>query len=221
MSLRILLFFCFVFLPITAVCADPEPGTTIPTKPAVPSCPPELATEAKQTKEVTANTWDNFRNNPGSLRFESAEMLSRGLEELTSGLSLRCPDACVETKTAKMKFTVVPREFLEDYSDKEKCHQLFERTKQTPMSFPQQSFQDLEGMSRWIGDFSQGKGNLGEELYRRCDGACSPQYHYSIWRNGEAYELVPRAVCGPARDKWDNKYKISYSFRVFCKSIEQ
>ncbi|MCB0337738.1 MAG: hypothetical protein KDD62_15585, partial [Bdellovibrionales bacterium] len=80
---------------------------------------------------------------------------------------------------------------------------------------------DVSGLQKWINRFSQGKNAAGIQLYKQCPGACSPQYEYLLQKLGTGFEVDAHVICGPARNKWDNRYSISYGLRWICTAIDQ
>lgn len=173
--------------------------------------------------EATAGIFSNLFNLRNSLKFESVGMLRRALDQAESeklqppaGL---CPSHCrVPDKPEYMLFSSVPGQFLGEYRHYRKCQKLLDATEAAPLIYTVSIPDGVEALTEWIGEFSRGEGSAGADLYRRCDGACSPQYHYLISQSGgEHFEVQAEVICGHARDKDDNLYKISYGFRWVCR----
>jgi hypothetical protein len=144
-----------------------------------------------------ANTWDNLRNNEGSLRFETTKLLTSGLDILAPEVSL--------------KMTSIPAKHKDNYRNEEYCGSKYEKTKETPITYSNKKFSSPEDLNAWISDFSQGKGDDGKSLYKKCDKDCSPQYSYLITKEGEDLLVDAHVVCGHARDKNDNTYLLNLS----------
>lgn len=174
-----------------------------------------------ETATATASSWSNLRNNPGSLRFESARLLTRATGDNTAPppADLSCPAGCSVPKAPEVLFVSVPQKYLSDYSEREHCEQLRQATTKKPFTYANRTFTDSSGLNDWFGDFSQGKGKDGKDLYSKCDGACSPQYTCEIRRDGKSGLVVNASVvCGAARDKDDNSYRLTLAYRWACKS---
>jgi hypothetical protein len=144
-----------------------------------------------------ASTWDNLRNNEGSLRFETEKLLTQGLNILVPAISL--------------KMTSIPRKYKQKYRNEEYCKAKYEETIKNPLTYPNKKFSSSEDLNEWISDFSQGKGDDGENLYLKCDRDCSPQYSYLIIKKGADLLVDAYAVCGHARDKNDNTFLLGLS----------
>ena len=151
--------------------------------------------QAKTKKIATAATWANLRNKPGSLRFETGEMLKCGLAKLKENQIL--------------KIISIPNAFRIDSDDNSYCAAKSEETSKTPLTFDAGQFSALEEINTWIEKFSQGKGEEGKVLYSKCDRSCSPQYTYLITKlSAENLNVSANVICGPARDKDDNQYAL-------------
>lgn len=169
---------------------------------------------------ATASSFANLRNSPGSLKheisrsFEQAKMETKGAvppEEL-------CKNGCAMSQTPIIYIKSIPLKYLDSYSDKAKCQELYERTRNNPYSYNRDGFSNLDDLFQWMRDLSQGKGSDGKDLYNRCDGDCSPQYDYTIieGRANQTHATQTTVVCGHARDKSDNNYKLEYGYRFNC-----
>lgn len=171
-----------------------------------------------QSTLATANTWDNVRGNAGSLKVESQKLLSRARKELLTSKAPEdlCPKECHPDSKPQIVFRSIPNKFLSDYSDREHCASLSEQTKLKPLAYSGKQFDSVDSLNSWIGDFSQGSGTEGKDLYKKCDGDCSPQYEYRILDNASAMNVDAVVLCGQARDKDDNQFKLSVSYRWQC-----
>lgn len=197
------------FLTVLVLCLSSAPNTVAAQQCGIPT------QENSPTKTIaSASLFANAANRPGSLRYESNKAVQDALtllekEKLCS--AQQCP-----AEKLFIAFSSTPSSFRTNYSDKSRCEKLFETTSNSPLNFDIQHFDNHETLSAWIGDFSQGKGIEGEKLYQRCPGSCSPQFTYEIRETDSRIELLPTAICGPARDKSDNEYRIEYAIR--CKT---
>ena len=120
-----------------------------------------------------------------------------------------CPPNCQAAAKAKLVFRSIPKVFLSDYGEKAKCNELLEKTRATPLTYHDKFFADIAKFNEWFGQFSQGKGSEGSDLYHRCDGACSPQYRSILDILKTGYQPLVEVVCGPARDKSNNLYRLT------------
>lgn len=170
---------------------------------------------------ASASMVANVRNKKGSVRFETKKMLSEAETNLANaekpaGL---CPTDCKLPDKPTIVFRSIPNNFLTDYNQREKCEMLQDQTEKNPFTYRDREFDTMQGLENWFSNFSQGKGGDGKNLYERCSGECSPQYKNIITNTENKLVLNAEVVCGPARDKKDNNYKISYSYRWVCQDI--
>lgn len=174
--------------------------------------------EKKASTLATANSLPNLREAKGSLNFESKQMLKtaeaqRKKEKPSVGA---CPSECKLFDSPKIVFYSEPNVFLKDYSDKTKCLAYLEKTIKEPIKFSKQTFSSMDEFASWFADFSQGKGEKGRQLYKLCDGQCSPKYRTIIqYVNGQIV-AEPEVICAEARDKSENNYLVSYGFLWSC-----
>ena len=171
-----------------------------------------------ESREATADSWPNLRNSPGSLKFESNRLLTGAAKQVSSAVpaSIRCPVGCKPAERATIKYQTIPAKFRSDNSDAERCRTLLEQTTKAPLRYKDRKFSTIDELATWFGDFSNGLGADGKDLYARCDGACSPQYHTTIRPILDGYVLDADVVCGAARDKGDNKYKLTLALHWSC-----
>jgi len=127
-----------------------------------------------------------------------------------------CPPSCRLPDQPMIVFQSIPNNFLTNYGQRDKCEKLQEETEKSPLTYDDKEFDTMQALESWFSDFSQGKGEDGKNLYERCSGECSPRYKNTISKNDNKYFLDATVICGQARDKKDNKYEISYSYRWVC-----
>lgn len=171
------------------------------------------------TATATASMLDNMRNKKGSLKYETNLMFANAkkkIAELKAPSDL-CPDHCKTATTPYFVFSSVPSKFLTQYGDANKCAGLLKKTKAAPITYSDRAFASLDAFNAWYNDFSQGKGTDGKDLYRQCDGSCSPQYQTLLQGMDNNLKVTAKVVCGQARDKNDNTYQLKSSFRWVCK----
>ena len=147
--------------------------------------------EAIYKKTATASTWENLRNNQGSLKFETSRIIKKGLSELNND---------------KLYIKSIPKEFLLNSNDHDYCNQKLSETGSAPLRFYPTAFSSVDELNSWVGDFSQGSGEEGKKLYKSCDKSCSPQYEYIISKEKEKIKLEALVTCGLPRNKDNNEY---------------
>ena len=174
-----------------------------------------------ETTVATAAAWSNLRNNPGSLSFESARLLNLATASSVKGQSNRpqvCPAGCRATEQPRKVLRSVPLKFIAEYEEFEQCQVLYQQTKQNPFSYLNRRFKSEATLTDWFQDFSQGKGIDGKDLYSKCPGKCSPQYSYKISKTeaDQTINIDATVICGHARDKSDNSYRLSLAAVWSC-----
>ena len=167
---------------------------------------------------ASASMLANAQNKKGSIRFETRKMLNKAETNLASAEKPAnlCPSDCKLPEKPMIVFQSIPNNFLADHDQPGKCQTLHEETEESPFTYSDREFDTMQALESWFSSFSQGKGEDGKNLYERCDGKCSPQYKNIILSDGNKLILTAEVVCGPARDKKDNSYQISYSYRWIC-----
>lgn len=168
---------------------------------------------------ATASTIANTFGKDGSLKKESKRLLSAAVDAI-SGAQVpqdACPQSCETNEGPSAFLRSVPNKFLSSYSDQGECQTLDAQTKKEPLKYTNLKFQTLDELNNWFGDFSQGKGKEGADLYARCPGSCSPQYTNIVRKVDNYFSLEVEVICGPARDKGDNQYQLSAGYRWNCK----
>lgn len=173
-----------------------------------------------EAQSVSASTFANWMSRKGSIRYESKRMFEDAKAYYVSGNlpANFCPANCQVARRPKLIFKSVPNKFRTQYADAAKCEAAFKKTKSKPLVYTQTLEPDVEPLAEWIGEFSQGNGEAGVQLYRDCDGSCSPQFYYDIRLRRDKLEVEAAVVCGPARDKYDNTYTVEYSFIWSCEA---
>ena len=169
---------------------------------------------------ATASFLANERNKPGSIRYESNAILEKA--ENKAGTAQKpadlCPAGCQISEKPEVVFKAVPNKFLTNYSQYNKCQKLLEETQKTPFSYNEQ-FSSIDQLDSWFSDFTRGKGSDGKDLYNKCSGDCSPQYELIITKESSGkLSLDADVICGHERDKKDDQYELSYSYRWSCEN---
>ncbi len=166
----------------------------------------------------TASLFANQGNKPGSVRYESDAILQKaeaGMPDAVKPADF-CPAGCELRSEPVIVFKAIPQKFLTSYSDYDKCQKLMDETLKNPFEYVEE-FGSMSEVQDWFSNFSRGKGSDGQDLYKRCSGQCSPQYEFFITNEGGKLALDAEIVCGHARDKSNNMYDISYSYKWICR----
>lgn len=165
---------------------------------------------------ASADVMANLVSSSGSLRKQSWKLLKQAEDasETSEPPDRACPASCGAKR--EIVLTSVPRKFLNDYPNREKCEAKLSQTGKEPFTVHDRTFSSLEDLYDWIKAFSQGKGEDGERLYTFCSG-CSPQYTFIVDKGGEdRYVVDARVRCGHARDRDDNRYIAESGYRWIC-----
>ena len=166
---------------------------------------------------ASAGFFDNLRNSDDSIRFQMDQLLSKS--ETQARQANQPPTACARSCTSPVVAVVfysAPNITLPAYEDSPTCQKLLEETTKQPIVYANRMFESQEDAEEWYNDLTQGDGTDGEDLYNRCPGRCSPAYSSVIYRNKSKLVVTTSVICGHARDKDDNQYKLSSSLRWMC-----
>ena len=206
--------FIYTFLLLSPMIFSPVAGAE--------DCSSGWSEQKIESIEATADSWPNLRNYPGSLKFESNRLLTGAAKQVGTAVpaSIRCPVGCKPAERATIKYLTIPAKFRSDNSDAERCKALLEQTTKSPFSYKDRRFSSIDELASWFGDFSNGSGADGKDLYARCDGDCSPQYHTTIRPSSAGYSLDADVICGAARDKSDNKYNLTLALHWGCVPVD-
>lgn len=169
---------------------------------------------------ASASMWSNVRSANNSLKVQSRILLEQATasRKVMAPPDSGCPAGCKPAGPPLVVFRSVPNKFRADYSDAEMCKKLETQTRAAPFRYDGKSFASLDDLNSWFSDFSQGDGPDGKDLYRRCSGDCSPQYTNVIdVTTNSTFKLAADVVCGPARDKSDDLYRLSIAYRFVCR----
>ena len=185
-------------------------------------CAPEHIEVPKERASATANPGANLRKAPESVSAQLSRLLGNAREEAARArppTGKACSTSCrVVERPAHIVVSVVPRKFLSDYADAQKCADLLKQTSSHPLRFGPRRAGSEKELSAWLSDVSRGKGEDGTLLYDKCSGKCSPRYFMDVAQEGEGFIASLNVVCGPARDKADNTFAISSAYRWACRT---
>ena len=137
--------------------------------------------------------------------------------ETLSRQPIKCKTPCDSAQIAVV-FKSSPQIVLTDYEDKAQCELLLSKTTATPIQYRPAIFNSADAAKDWYHDLTQGDGPDGEDLYRRCDGSCSPIYTSTVIKEGENFKITTSIICGHARDKDDDQYLLESGIQWLCPS---
>ena len=183
------------------------------------NCSAIQKTIVKDSVTASASTFANLRNRKGSVRYETHRIFTEAKERgaAASKPTSLCPEGCSINSLPMMQFSSVPKSFKQDYGEYGECQTYLEETRVHPLTYNKELELEQEDLEKWLGDFSQGSGPEGKDLYNRCPGSCSPQYSYDIHVLEEKLDVVAHVICGHARDKNENEYVINSHVFWYCK----
>ena len=181
-------------------------------------CTPPQQDISIRTTLASAGFFDNLRNSDDSIRYQMDQLLSQSearARELGQQKSPCVSPSCGSPVVAVV-FSSAPNITLPEYEDSPSCQKLLEATRQQPIVYKDRDFDTQDEADEWYNDLTQGDGPDGEDLYNRCPGQCSPSYSSVIYRTSGKFIVTTSIICGHARDKNDNQYRLSSSLRWMC-----
>ena len=181
------------------------------------ACTPLGKEVSLQTTLASAGFFANLRNARHSVRFLTDQLLedARAAAQTASVQEGQCKRSCLKPVVTVI-FRSVPYRYLTDHEDTALCQDLLEKTSRSPIVYANRRFPSDDEARDWYRDLTQGDGVDGEDLYRRCPGACSPAYSSTAYRDGEELVVSTSIVCGQPRDKDDDQYTLSTALRWSC-----
>lgn len=171
--------------------------------------------------DADAGVIANYRSKPGSVSYESEAFFRKALTQIGNikPPPSFCEPGCKTDLVPLVYLQSQPNKILAEYNDKAYCQEQHAKTSKSPIKYHKDPIASVEELVSWVGELSQGKGIDGGDLYKQCDRSCSPQYEYKIIKNSVAdkqLKATAYVVCGEARDKTDNLYKLKSFFRWQC-----
>lgn len=184
---------------------------------AVPHCALPSHEIPIRTTLASAGFFANLRNAEHSINSRMDTLLSeaQAAAHKTAETRLPCPTACTKPAIAVV-FTSTPNLQLQDYDEHSRCQRLYESTQISPIVYANRVFPSDRDAKKWYKELTQGNGPDGADLYERCPGKCSPSYSSIVYRKDEQYIVTASIVCGHARDKDDDQYRLTASLRWLC-----
>ncbi len=181
-------------------------------------CTPDHVDLPKEQTTASAGVLSNLSKSRGSLRSEISRLLGNAREQVAQvkPTGNACSSACRMVTPAHIQFRVAPNKFLESYADFDKCEKLEKQTSSQPLRFGPHRAGSMDELAGWLSDVSQGDGQDGAALYQKCGGKCSPRYSMDVIPDADRFVATLEVVCGRARDKKDNSFTITSSYRWAC-----
>ena len=182
-------------------------------------CTPDRVDVIAGQANATADSAQNLRKAPGSLRAEVPRLAKKAQEAAAKSKppgGNACSPGCSSAEgPAHIFLSIIPNKLLSGYADERKCEELLKQTTSHPLKFTHRAQSEKE-LCTWLSDVSQGHGDDGTALYNKCSGRCSPRYFTDVFQDGNGFVAYLDVVCGLARDKTDNTYAVSSGYRSAC-----
>lgn len=182
------------------------------------SCPATTVEQPLESREGSAGILYNLAEHPKSIRAVAAKLLSEALDQSVAKDPMACGTGCTPENQLEVVYRVAPKDFVPKASQQALCLKLETETTREPLRYATQEFDSVEGLNAWVMEFSQGRGELGKQLYAQCGGNCSPRYEFTIAQGAEGLRVDSAVICGLARDTSKEAYKVSTAVRQRCKS---
>lgn len=179
-------------------------------------CPKEPTFVPLADEMGSVGLMKNLAEHPESMKAVASRLLQDAVENTEFLAPSACTDGCADDVRAEIVYEVQPIAFLPKDKQQQICLDLEESTSIKPMQFGPNVFPSVDALNKWINDFTRGKGDDGEKLYDACGANCSPRYTFYIGRNGEELTVKSDVLCGLARDKAEDNYKVSTKIRQTC-----
>lgn len=182
-----------------------------------PKCSPLNVDIPVRSTLASASFFANIRNSDDSIRFRMDELLEQAKTAARARYAQEssCRRDCTNALVAVI-FSSAPNKTLADYDETATCQQLYDKTQKSPIVYNKRSFDSEEAAKEWYNDVTQGDGPDGEDLYEKCPGKCSPMYSSTAYEEGGKFIVTTSIVCGHARDKDDNQYRLNAAVRWIC-----
>ena len=159
----------------------------------------------------------NMTEDPTSIRAVAGRLLENALNgDATPAATDDCTGNCPDRVHSEVVYRVSPTAFLDAADQRDVCRRFESETTAHPLEFDARSFASVAELNDWIMAFSQGRGADGKLLYERCSSNCSPRYTFLIAEQNAGYAVRAQVLCGLARDKANDQYRISTALRRSC-----
>lgn len=195
-----------VLAPLAAHAADRSPDCTAP-----------LREVPLDTAMGSVGFIKNMAEDPTSIRAVAGRLLESALSDGTkTATQAGCVGNCPDKERSEVVYRVTPTAFLDAAQQHDVCRRYESETTVHPLEFDARSFASVAELNDWIMAFSQGRGADGKLLYERCSSNCSPRYTFLIAEQSSGYAVRAQVLCGLARDKANDQYRISTALRRSC-----
>ena len=194
--------------PLSSLASD------VGTRPADCALTPDETPIATETGSV--GIIKNLAEHPSSIRAIAGRLLSDALIADGKQAGTDCDAACAQRATAEIVYRVAPTAYLADDQQREVCRKFESETSSHPLTFNQRQFRSVDELNEWIMAFSQGHGEDGRLLYELCSSNCSPRYTFLIAEQNAGYAVKAEVLCGLARDRSNDVYRVSTAVRRSC-----
>ena len=198
-----------IWLPLVCLASGPTAGVAADCEAGAHEMP--LATETGSVGVIK-----NLAEDPTSIRAVAARLLASALRRDVNPMDTACEAPCVQGEKAQIIYRVTPTAYLATELQREECRKFESETRSHPLTFNQHEFHSVEALNEWITAFSQGRGEDGRLLYQRCSSNCSPRYTFLIAEQNSRYAVRAEVLCGLARDKSNDVYRVSTALRRVC-----
>ena len=179
-------------------------------------CATTSAEQPLETRIGSAGILYNLAEHPKSIRSVAAKLLSSALDGEDAIPAAACGAGCTASGASEVIYRVAPKVFVPDAKQAPLCLTLEAETTRNPLQFAAQEFKSVEALNAWVMEFSQGRGELGKQLYAQCGGNCSPRYEFHIAQGEGGLKVETSVVCGRARDTASDEYEVSTALRRRC-----
>ena len=186
----------------------------------VSSRPADCAPTARETPIATetgsVGIIKNLAEDPSSIRAIAGRLLTSALTTEEQHPGPDCDAACAQRAESQIVYRVAPTAYLADDQQHDVCRKFESETTSHPLTFNQRQFRSVDEMNEWIMAFSQGRGEDGRLLYELCSSNCSPRYTFLIAEQNPGYAVKAEVLCGLARDRSSDVYRVSTAVRRRC-----
>jgi hypothetical protein len=206
-------FLCLTLLPSSVLSLTVLSSTVF----ADANCVPVGTDMPLESTLASAGFFANLRYSENSIHYQMDKLLERAQVRLkeASSQTQACPGRC-SNPVLGIVFSSTPNVEYAKYSEHGKCEVLYKQTNEHPIVYGNRRFDSKQDAEDWYNDLTQGDGDDGEDLYRICSGRCSPRYSSFIASQGGQLTITTSIICGHARDKDDDQYKLSSALRWQC-----
>lgn len=212
-------------LPVQADAIDaPEFGATpnaAPSAVPAPTCKPGIADVPIASEVGSAGIMYNIAEHPESIRAVAGRLLNEALDRQKKAKTAATACGDCRDDAPRVVYQVKPIHLLPAAEQQAICRKLDTQTRVRPFEFAPRHFESINALNSWVMAFSQGRGEEGKELYRRCEANCSPNYQFTIEPDETGLQVETRVHCGLARDRDSNDYAVSTALRLECNDPAQ